>query len=421
MVPVSLFYYVPREGGLDEEKQLRILDLLRPHLPRVKLLQVICMGPSNVLCGPLLSCHFPSIQTFTLQAYDLGPGQGNELHTKLADGWTNGEHRDLNRLTLHGVSFHAAQTAIRHSLKHLNMVIVPELVTLPKFLPVLESCPQLETLKVHWVIVQIVCPTGILPPPFTIITLPHLRLLEVSSFALSVVHFIRHLSFPSTARIDLHLNKLDTLDMAPDTLADYLAPMIPNGSRFISLKMWSSENPYFTLQGWLKEKVHNGTRPLFNIRLSDVTSHPSKIHLIITRLLLSTIAKLLNRLALDVDCIPEEYWKNAGTYQAIIKKAPRLEYLEIASLHHTPHLLLPYDEAERKSIVPLPRLRFLAVHRMSEGEVQKLNDLLKKRHAHRRGIHTVKVPHTYDESMYKTTRKLVRSLRFDTHNVVKVG
>lgn len=412
-LPISLYLYIQR-GHVDysDEEQLQIRDLLSPHLHRVTRLQIVSADYSHNLGGALSSCHFSSIREITVTMVNAPRRQNYDLdhHEELFRGWTNPEYDGLRRLSFARITLPGIRAAIRPNLRYLSIYLPIGDIELPKFLSVIERTPLLETLSIATPNTYFMPPVEALLEPHKIVTLPHLRSLQINSSRLFPPNIMQHLSYPNITSISLDLSDLDDLETDPDALADHLISSFPNDLRCLSLR---ANRNVCRLSAW-KESVPDqdlrdpSVSAPYTIRIHLDNIYESRVSAWTFDCLASRLfTDSLETLALDIDFL---YFVEIDIPVSLNEYAPNLRRLSISTMLNLSCILLPDHEIglEKYSYIPIPRLTHLWIDRVEEMEDCLIDSILCKRKASGSVLEVLSVPECNDS--YEMTAGLVGKL-----------
>lgn len=426
-IPISLFYW-PNDMIVDTA-ELDILEILHPHLHRVNLLQIVSAVPFHYLSGPLFSCSLPSIETITFSIVD-DYTYGDELPTHQTEpftSWMNAGYDALLRVSLCRIPLAGVQAAVHSSLRHLSLHALPFSITMTMLLVILERTPLLESLSLIHATPHVPSSVMDLSEPDKILTLPHLRSLQVLAAGVSAVNFLRHISYPAMALIEVSIDKLEYLDITPGTLGFQLAAKLPQNLRCISLR---ADRQAFQLFGWVgNERGVDLTGPAVSapcsiqIRFIQIQDGWMSCWTF-CNMVLKLLSETLEVLHMDIDAgngfaqFGQDVW-DEEVYNAIITKAINIRKIYISSIHHLLHILPPFEEAgdtrdsDANSQTPLPLLIYLWIENVSAGDVARLNAILRGRERAGKMVEVLSVP--YYDGTYQETAGLVKCLEVRCH------
>ncbi|KAK7691013.1 hypothetical protein QCA50_006116 [Cerrena zonata] len=362
---ISLFYYIP--GQLNLAKESRIFDAVRPHLHRVKLLQIVSYAPS--CSGPFFSCHLPSVETINLLM--LTPHTDPRSQVEPFHSWMDKGHTSLRSLKFINISFAAIQAAIRPTLRNLSIHKMWQTVPTSLFLSALRSVPLLETLTLVEACPRIVSPAQKPVDPRSVVTLPCLRWVQIVSTGSTLVNFLEYLSFTATTAVHLTLRGLHGLEeITSETLGKFFASKLANNPQHIILGDTKSPLDLITRTG-------SGTSSSICIDSSDNL----RVNIIIGSMLSGLITADLDRLSVRITPTQHTDLLKAGIYEAMFAKAHNLQQLYFSSVRLIPSFMRDHREGESGSSerLPLPSLVDLIIDGVQETDDSIVADLLEHR------------------------------------------
>lgn len=422
-MPLSLFYCIPK-SGTDESVQLPIVAALRPHLHRVRLLQVVSEDRSHNLCGPLFSCSLPSIQDIVLilkspgeevNAKNLGP-----LHAQPFGMWLKTEHVDLRSLSFSHVSFLGIKEGSRPSLRHLRIEKSLHDFPMSSLVSVLEHLPLLESLSLIEAVPRVLRTPGALPKPQKVVILPHLRSLRIFSPSPEVIHFLNHISYSNDTTIEIDLTDCDSLeplgmprpiyDLAAKFPQDLCCIALRNEGRVLRLSGWTKYEPSFHLESVTR------TAP-YTIRFRcDGRIHQDTFSArIFTTITWRLMSESLEFLHLDVDALHGDEECDLCEVVTSSGMAPHLHTGYISSIQH---LKGSMDDGCGDLFL---LLTYLWIDRLGENEVYELTEMLEEwlKKEGEVALEVLSVPQC--SGVHELT-KLVRRLQIrETDNVAQVS